>query len=164
VNGILRRVVQKAGYQVVGTIVTHYHFDHVGGKPPAPYDRYHVNVDGLVVLLRRLSSIPVYIHPSDVAGVVESNPALPMDRVIRTDDGFELAVGQSVHIRFIHTPGHTPGSQCLLVNGCRLFSGDTLFISSIGRLDFPDSDSREMFNSMRKLRELDGDIMILPGK
>ena len=155
--------VKAEGYQVVGAIVTHYHFDHVGGKPPKPFDQYPVKVDGVASLLRRMPQIKAYIHEADIKGVLESNPDINMNQVEPTSDGFELTFGRSIHIKFIHTPGHTPGSQCLLVNKMRLFSGDTLFIDHIGRLDFPDSDVQTMFHSMQKLRNLNDGLMVYPG-
>ena len=96
-------------------------------------------------------------------GVNEANDNIAPERIEPTYDGFELQVGESVRIKFIHTPGHTPGSQCLLINGTRLLSGDTLFIGNVGRLDFPDSDVAKMFDSMQKLKELDDDIMVYAG-
>lgn len=91
-------VVRVHGYQLVGCIVTHHHFDHVGGLPPAPYDKYGVRVDGVAKLLHSERSLSAYIHERDVAGVVELNPGMSTERVTPTYDGYELKVGQSVVI------------------------------------------------------------------
>jgi len=69
----------------------------------------------------------------------------------------------NVKFKIIHTPGHSPGSMCILVNDKRLFTGDTLFNGIFGRCDFPDSDKRKMFESLNKLKNLDENILILPG-
>jgi glyoxylase-like metal-dependent hydrolase (beta-lactamase superfamily II) len=66
-------------------------------------------------------------------------------------------------VTFLHTPGHTPGSQCFLVDG-RLVSGDTLFIRSCGRTDLPGSDPEEMYDSLtRRLGALPDDTVVFPG-
>ena len=67
-----------------------------------------------------------------------------------------------IEIRLLHTPGHTPGSQCFLVEG-RLVSGDTLFLEGCGRTDLPGSDPELMFDSLRLLAQLPGDTIVYPG-
>ena len=62
----------------------------------------------------------------------------------------------------LHTPGHTPGSVCLICDGA-IFTGDTLFAGSCGRTDFPGSDPKEMVHSLKKLATLPGDYTVLPG-
>ena len=163
VVGVVDRLCRVEGYEIVGAIVTHYHFDHVGGLPPKPYDQYHVKVDGLEALLKRFPAIKAYIHPADIEEVRAGGNDIPDDRIVATPDGFQLRIGSSANVEFIHTPGHTPGSQCLLVNGCRLLSGDTLFINNVGRLDFPDANCEQMYASLQKLKRLEGDIMVYPG-
>jgi glyoxylase-like metal-dependent hydrolase (beta-lactamase superfamily II) len=73
-----------------------------------------------------------------------------------------LAVGR-LALTFLHTPGHTPGSQCFLIDG-RLISGDTLFIGSCGRTDLPGSDPAEMYYSLtQRLAALPDDTILFPG-
>ena len=67
-----------------------------------------------------------------------------------------------VRIELLHTPGHTPGSQCFLVDG-RLVSGDTLFLDGCGRTDFPGSDAGQMYDSLQRLASLPGDVVVYPG-
>jgi glyoxylase-like metal-dependent hydrolase (beta-lactamase superfamily II) len=67
-----------------------------------------------------------------------------------------------IEISFLHTPGHTPGSQCLKV-GERLVTGDTLFIGGCGRVDLPNSDPQEMAQSLRRLSGLPAETVIWPG-
>jgi hydroxyacylglutathione hydrolase len=77
-------------------------------------------------------------------------------------DGEEALVGK-VPVRFLHTPGHTPGSQCFLVDG-NLVSGDTLFINACGRVDLPGGDPEKMWWSLNhRLRALDDDTVLYPG-
>jgi glyoxylase-like metal-dependent hydrolase (beta-lactamase superfamily II) len=78
------------------------------------------------------------------------------------ESGDEIAVGAQ-RIRLLHTPGHTPGSQCFLV-GDSLISGDTLFIGGCGRVDLPGSDPAQMYDSLvNKLRALPDDTVLYPG-
>ena len=67
-----------------------------------------------------------------------------------------------IDIELLHTPGHTPGSQCFLLDG-RLIAGDTLFLEGCGRTDFPGGDSDEIFRSLQKLAQLSGDPTVFPG-
>jgi glyoxylase-like metal-dependent hydrolase (beta-lactamase superfamily II) len=78
------------------------------------------------------------------------------------DPGDVISVGR-VRLTLVHTPGHTPGSQCLLVDG-RLMSGDTLFLVGCGRTDLPGSDPREMYRSLHeRLGGVDDDVVLYPG-
>ena len=76
-------------------------------------------------------------------------------------EGDEVAVG-SLRFRVVETPGHTPGSVCLICLDA-LFSGDTLFRDSCGRTDFAASNTDDMLRSLRRLAELPGDYEVFPG-
>ena len=76
-------------------------------------------------------------------------------------DGERLKLG-AVEIEVLHTPGHTPGSQCFKVKNT-LISGDTLFINGCGRVDLPGSNAEDMYHSMCKLCSLPDDTLLLPG-
>jgi len=79
----------------------------------------------------------------------------------KIEGGDKLKIGQ-VEIQFLHTPGHTPGSQCFLV-GNNLVSGDTLFINACGRCDLPGGDAGEMYRSLNRLASLDESTVLYPG-
>ncbi|KAI9364439.1 beta-lactamase-like protein [Zopfochytrium polystomum] len=186
VDGLIK-LAKSEGLTIVGALVTHYHIDHVGGIPPPPYDKWGVRVDGLAVLLKRIPGIKAYVNASDIDEIIKSNPEIPRDRLQPTLDGDVLTmpstgfdVGSApfqpqvrpitgMHSRnlttlqFLHTPGHTPGSQCILVNGERLLTGDTLFIGSCGRVDMPDSSPRGLCHSLERLSGLPDSIVVLPG-
>lgn len=73
----------------------------------------------------------------------------------------KVSIGD-IEIELLHTPGHTPGSQCFLLDG-RLVAGDTLFLEGCGRTDFPGGDSDEMYRSLQRLATLPGDPTVFPG-
>ncbi|HIC33932.1 MAG TPA: MBL fold metallo-hydrolase [Gammaproteobacteria bacterium] len=87
--------------------------------------------------------------------------ALSDSDLVKVDSGDTLDVG-NVQIEFLHTPGHTPGSQCFRVRNT-LVSGDTLFIDGCGRVDLPGSNSEDMYHSLQKLKSLPDDTLLLPG-
>lgn len=135
------RVAAEDGYRLTKAFVTHHHFDHVMGLEE----------------LLKTADLPVYVHRDDA----------PFLKVRRSSlkpvaGGETVSVGR-LPLTLIHTPGHTPGSQCLLVNG-RLLSGDTLFIRACGRCDLPGGDPALLYDSlMNKLKPLDDATILYPG-
>ena len=81
--------------------------------------------------------------------------------IVKVESGDTLKLG-NIEVEFLHTPGHTPGSQCFRIKNT-LVSGDTLFINGCGRVDLPGSNSDDMFASLRKLADLPDDTLLLPG-
>ncbi|KAJ1916137.1 hypothetical protein IWQ60_008206 [Tieghemiomyces parasiticus] len=163
VPGIMR-VIKKEGLTPVAAIVTHYHFDHVGGIPPAPFDALHIRVSGLDTVMKKYPHLKAYVHEKDLPYVLESNPGLPTGRVTKTTDQYAMTLGVRTTLRFLHTPGHSEGSQCIMVNESRLFTGDTLFPTSCGRVDLPGGCKHDMVNSLQHiLKNLDPAVMIYPG-
>jgi hydroxyacylglutathione hydrolase len=114
------------------------------------------DIPGVEELLGK-SPTKIYVHKAER----EFLRSLGSD-VVKVDGGDTLQVGR-LTVTFIHTPGHTPGSQCFLVDG-RLVSGDTLFIRSCGRTDLPGSDPKEMYYSLtQRLAALPDDTVVFPG-
>ncbi|KAI8639977.1 beta-lactamase-like protein [Parasitella parasitica] len=165
IDGILR-FIEEQGYTVVATVVTHYHFDHIGGSPPAPYDTLPIKISGLSSLLKRIPHIKAYIHPLEIPFIQQTNPSIKFNRLVPTltDITTTLNIGK-MHIEFLHTPGHTPGSQSLLINKSRLISGDTLLCGGhCGRTDLPGGNRKAMENTLRHvLGGLDNRIIVYPG-
>jgi hydroxyacylglutathione hydrolase len=140
--------------RLVGALVTHTHQDHVGGSLASW--GMPGRIPGVEELLARVPA-RVYVHKAER----EFLPGLGSD-LVKVDNHDTLAVGR-LTLTFLHTPGHTPGSQCFLVDG-RLVSGDTLFINSCGRTDLPGSDPSEMYYSLtQRLGALPDDTVLLPG-
>lgn len=145
---------QADDMRLTGALVTHTHQDHVGGSLASW--GMPGRIPGVEELLARVPA-KVYVHKAER----EFLPGLGSD-LVKVDHHDTLAVGR-LTLTFLHTPGHTPGSQCFLVDG-RLVSGDTLFIGSCGRTDLPGSDPSEMYYSLtQRLGALPDDTVLLPG-
>jgi hydroxyacylglutathione hydrolase len=142
------------GMVIAGALVTHTHQDHVGGSLASW--GMPGRIPGVEELLAKVPA-RVYVHKAER----EFLPGLGSD-LVKVDNHDTLDVGR-LRLTFLHTPGHTPGSQCFLIDG-RLISGDTLFIGSCGRTDLPGSDPREMYYSLtQRLGALPDDTVLFPG-
>ena len=153
VRGLLEWV-SKEDLRVAGVVATHYHADHVGGEM-----MIGERIEGLAELLE-LADVPVHVQKDEVPWVAEMTGA-PVSSFVAHSDEDIVQVG-SVMVRLLHTPGHTPGSQCL-VAGDNLVSGDTLFIEGCGRTDLPGADPQEMYTSLQRLSSLPGRLTLWPG-
>lgn len=149
------RVVQTAqddGYTISKVLITHTHQDHTGGH------LFGHDIPGVVELLEQVD-VPVYVHKTETHILTN----VPESSKVGTDSQQVVDLGGDVEITLIHTPGHTPGSQCFLVQN-RLVSGDTLFIGACGRVDLPTSSPEEMYDSLtNKLMRLADDTVLYPG-
>ncbi len=135
---------KKLNKTVAAVFLTHGHFDHVGG------------VRGIA----QETGCPVYLHKSDLS-LPEALTAGPLCYTHTYGEGDTLSLA-GLTIRVLHTPGHTPGSVCLQVEDT-LFTGDTLFMDSCGRTDFPGGSIHEMLRSLQRLAALEGDFTVYPG-
>lgn len=135
---------------------THGHFDHIMGERDA----------------QNIVDVPIFVHEND-KNLVENLPkqlerfgfvqnAEPPKNIKTFTENDTFKLGDK-EIKVIHTPGHTPGSVCFLIDK-NLFSGDTLFYTSVGRTDFEGGSFKELSNSIKeKLFKLDDDITVYPG-
>ena len=146
--------IEKNNLKPKFVILTHGHPDHVG----ALYE------------LKEKYNLKVYINEKDQE-MLQTNstyfgPMVGLEiRDVKGDfylkDGQELSLGD-LKFKIIETPGHTKGGVCILIENI-LFSGDTLFLGSMGRTDFPGGDEKEIFSSLKKLMQLPDETIVLPG-
>jgi glyoxylase-like metal-dependent hydrolase (beta-lactamase superfamily II) len=140
----IERQLEADGKELAGAFVTHHHGDHT---------------NGLDELLGR-HDVPVFIQRAEI----DFAPTLRRYRgaVQEVDAGSALDVGGARFLALL-TPGHTPGSQCLLAEGS-LVAGDTLFVNHCGRCDLPGGDPEAMYRSLTDvLQKLPPDTRLLPG-
>ncbi len=153
IRGILD-VVAADGMRLTGALATHYHPDHVGG------DMMGYRISGVRELLM-LEPVPIHVQADEAPWVQRVTEASASDLVEHTS-GDTVMVGD-IPIQLIHTPGHTPGSQCFFVDN-RLVSGDTLFLEGCGRTDLPGGDPRALYESLtQRLAKVPDDALLFPG-
>jgi hydroxyacylglutathione hydrolase len=154
VAGILA-VAAEDDMRVTGALVTHYHPDHVGGQMMG-YDI--AGVDDLL----ELNPVPIHVQADEAPWVQRVTGAGDGD-LTRHASGDVVDVGD-VRIELIHTPGHTPGSQCFFVDSRYLVSGDTLFLEGCGRTDLPGGDPAALYESLtQRLAKVPDDAVLFPG-
>jgi hydroxyacylglutathione hydrolase len=153
VTGIVE-AARARDLRIVGALITHYHPDHVGGSI------FGMQIEGLPTLLAE-SPCPVHVHRAEADGVMKVT-GLSRTDLVEHDSGDKVQVGD-ITIELLHTPGHTPGSQCFRLDGA-LISGDTLFLQGCGRVDLPGSDPDEMYRTLtQRLSTLPDDLVLYPG-
>jgi glyoxylase-like metal-dependent hydrolase (beta-lactamase superfamily II) len=134
------RVAKEENLKIIGALISHYHFDHTNG------------IEELLASV----NVPVYVNKKD-------HPYMEFasENIKETFPGQKLKAG-NIEITCVHTPGHTPGSQCFHA-GDHLISGDTLFIGACGRTDLPGGNPKELYESLKTLSKFDDKTILCPG-
>ncbi len=156
-DDIILNTLAKENANLKYVLLTHGHFDHVSG----------------VYGFQHGEGAKVVIHASDKEHLLDPRKSLaegnfpephqPVCADILVKDGDVIKLGES-EIKVMHTPGHTNGSVCYILEDDRvIFSGDTLFCMTAGRTDFWDGSDEKMIASLKKLIALDGDYNVYPG-
>jgi glyoxylase-like metal-dependent hydrolase (beta-lactamase superfamily II) len=146
-------VIEGEGMRLAGALATHHHPDHVGGSMMG------YSIEGIARLLEH-RAVPVHVH-RDEAEWVRRVTGVSSGDLVAHDSGDVVEVG-NIAVQVLHTPGHTPGSQCFLVEE-RLVAGDTLFLQGCGRTDLPGSDPEAMYDSLARLASLPDEVVVFPG-
>lgn len=143
----IKEMAESNGYRIKGLVVTHAHFDHT---------------NAIEEILKDLD-VPVYANRAEIPYAKSGLSIVgSLGKTVRPMDGGEkVKLGES-EIQFLHTPGHTPGSQCVLAEN-QLITGDTLFIGGCGRSDLPGGDPVLLYQSLRKISSLPEDLEVCPG-
>ena len=150
----LLEILEEDGMQCSGVLATHYHPDHVGGSMMG-YD-----IVGVKELLEQVS-VPIHAQKEE-AEFITKITGLENKDVMEHSSGDIVTVGE-IKIELIHTPGHTPGSQCFLVEN-RLVAGDTLFLEGCGRTDLPGGDPAALYDSLHnRLSKVPDEATLFPG-
>lgn len=141
--------------RLTGALATHYHPDHVGG------DMMGYQISGVRELLT-LDPVPIHVQ-ADEAPWVQRVTGAGLTDLVQHQSGDVVEAG-GLRVELIHTPGHTPGSQCFFVDGKYLVSGDTLFLEGCGRTDLPGGDAALLYESLtQKLAKVPDDAILFPG-
>lgn len=148
----MRELIGDTDLQYI--LLTHGHFDHIGGVRDIKKEY------GCKVVISSVDAPMLSSGKASLAAFcgAEQNNTEPD---ITVQDGDEIELG-TLKIKVLSTPGHTSGSVCFVV-GDALFSGDTLFYCSCGRTDFPTGSSDDMIKSLKKLASLDGNYKVYTG-
>ncbi|MGZ3568632.1 MAG: MBL fold metallo-hydrolase [Thermodesulfobacteriota bacterium] len=133
---------------------THSHVDHIMGNAEM------VKRTGAKIIIHQEDASALVRTPTDLLEMFGAMASPPAD--IQVKDGEIIQVG-NVKLEVLHTPGHSPGGMSLHLDGM-VFTGDTLFVGSVGRTDFPGSSWDILENSIRKkLYVLPGETVVFPG-
>ena len=134
-------IAKKHDLDVKYILITHSHYDHI--------DKVKEMADA--------TDATVYVHKEDADEI--KNRGVDKIKTIKEND--EITIGK-MKIKVLHTPGHSPGSVCYLVDN-KLITGDTLFGEAVGRVDLPGGNIGHLFNSLQRLKKLDENIEVYPG-
>ena len=155
-NADYEALLQRAGVVSLKYILlTHGHFDHVSGVK-ALKDRC-----GGQIVIHREDAACLTDPKKSLNSYIRYAPLEPVPADILVEEGSELFLGDH-RITVMHTPGHTRGSVCYLMDGV-MFCGDTLFRGSMGRTDLPGGSTLRLFDSLERIGRMEGELDIYPG-
>jgi len=137
----LLAAAKKHDLNVNKILLTHNHYDHING----------------VKQLFDATDSTIYIHTEDAMEIQK----LGIEKFKTIKNNEVINIGK-IKVKVFHTPGHSAGSVCYLVDN-KLITGDTLFVEAVGRVDLPGGDIEKLYTSLQILKELPNDTEIYPG-
>ncbi|MBW2975809.1 MBL fold metallo-hydrolase [Candidatus Woesearchaeota archaeon] len=140
-TGKILKAAKDHDLEIKAILLTHAHPDHANG----------------VKKIADAANAAVYIHEKEYDEI----KSLGINNIKTIKDKDKISIG-SIKVEVLHTPGHTAGSVCYLLDS-KILTGDTLFVEGIGRTDLPGSSENEMFKSLQKLKKLGSNIKVYPG-
>ncbi|MBE7086936.1 MAG: MBL fold metallo-hydrolase [Clostridiales bacterium] len=149
---LVKKTESDFGFKIKAVFLTHAHFDHAGNAKK-------LQDDGAKIYISEIDSKKLNVKDSLAGNFGRNFDTFLPDHTFT--DGQVLDV-EGIKIKVIMTPGHTDGSATFLVDNM-LFTGDTLFLGTVGRTDFPTGDTKTIINSVKKLFALEGDYAVYPG-
>ena len=149
----LYQYIDENGLKPTHILLTHGHFDHIGAVEDVK-EKY-----GCIVCACEKEA-PLLADPALNASNMSYKP-LSIIADVLVKEGDTIQVGD-LQFKVIETPGHTAGSICFFIEKS-ILSGDTLFLGSCGRMDFPAGDTSAMMQSLKRLKNLEGDYVVYPG-
>lgn len=154
--GELIDLLNAEGLRLTGVLATHWHADHVGG------DLMGYPIQGINDIIGRDDvSAPVHIQAPEAEWLKKFTGVSDSDLVLH--ESGDVVMAGDIPVTLMHTPGHTSGSQCFLVDG-KLIAGDTLFLDGCGRTDLPTADPDEMYFSLtQRLAVVPDETILYPG-
>ncbi len=153
VEGLIS-LAEKRHVTIKTIVNTHGHVDHIGGNAEMK------KRTGAHIVVHEDDADMLVNTPLELLRMFDAEPSPPADRTVL--DGDIIEAGE-VKLRVIHTPGHSPGSMALYMEGY-VFTGDTVFVEAVGRTDLPGGSWEIMFDSIkRKLLALPDETVVLPG-
>lgn len=149
----LEEIVNSSCDKIKYILLTHGHFDHIG------YVSYIKSKTNAKVVIGKEEELFLSENSLNLSPPIKPIQNISADVTLSDDD--TIMLGETT-IKFIHTPGHTSGSGCYVVND-NIFTGDTLMKLSMGRTDLPTGNNKAMMCSLKKLSQLEGEFNVFPG-
>ncbi len=159
---VIYEYIKKSGLNLKAVFVTHAHFDHIFAL-----------TDLLDLAKKDGKDVKVYVHEKDESAMRDTeknlssnlfyNPFVFEGEITPVRDSEKITVGK-INLEIMHSPGHTPGSMCVVAKDEKtVFSGDTIFLESCGRVDFEGGNASDMRQSLKKIIKLPEEYKIYSG-